>query len=79
MPNNAKRFADAELLLLESYTTLKSVQGDHSPPTLEAARRLVTLYQSWGKPQEAARYQTPGPFVHGFQTCSAHPLIFLGR
>ena len=56
-----KRFADAEPLLLESYTTLKGVQGDHSPPTLEAARRLVTLYQAWGKPQEAARYQPANP------------------
>jgi len=56
-----KRFADAEPLLLESYTTLKGVQGDRSPPTLEAARRLVTLYQAWGKPDEAARYQPANP------------------
>jgi len=56
-----KRYAEAEPLLLESYSTLKSVQGDHSPPTLDAARRLVTLYQSWGKPQEAARYQPANP------------------
>jgi serine/threonine protein kinase/TolA-binding protein len=52
-----KKFAEAEPLLAESYATLKTVQSDQSPLTQEAARRLVTLYQSWGKPEEAARYQ----------------------
>jgi tetratricopeptide (TPR) repeat protein len=52
-----KKFAEAEPLLAESYATLKTVQRDQSPLTQEAARRLVTLYQSWGKPEEAARYQ----------------------
>ena len=55
-----KKYAEGEPLLNKSYNTLKSVQGGQSPLTLEAARRLVTLYQSWGKPEEAARYQ-PGP------------------
>jgi serine/threonine protein kinase/tetratricopeptide (TPR) repeat protein len=52
-----KRYAEAEPLLSESYATLKTVQGERSPLTLDAARRLVTLYQSWDKPEEAARYQ----------------------
>jgi tetratricopeptide (TPR) repeat protein len=52
-----KRYAEAEPLLLESYATLKAVQGERSPLTRDAARRLVTLYQSWGKPDEGARYQ----------------------
>jgi serine/threonine protein kinase/tetratricopeptide (TPR) repeat protein len=56
-----KKFAEAEPLLSESYTTLKTVQRDQSPLTQEAARRLVTLYQSWGKPEEAARYQAAVP------------------
>ena len=52
-----KKYAEAEPLLSESYATLKTDQGDQSPLTQEAARRLVTLYQSWGKPEEAARYR----------------------
>jgi serine/threonine protein kinase/tetratricopeptide (TPR) repeat protein len=51
-----KRYAEAEPFLLESYATLKTVQGEQSPPTREAARRLVTLYQFWGKPEKAAHY-----------------------
>jgi serine/threonine protein kinase/tetratricopeptide (TPR) repeat protein len=52
-----KKLPEAEPLLSESYATLKTVQSDRSPLTQEAARRLVTLYQSWGKQEEAARYQ----------------------
>ncbi len=52
-----KRYAEAEPLLQRSYETLKSVQGEQGPATLDAKRRLVTLYQSWGKPKEAARYR----------------------
>jgi tetratricopeptide (TPR) repeat protein len=56
-----KKYTEAEPLLSESYATLKSVQSDQSPLTQEAARRLVTLYQAWGKPEEAARYQASLP------------------
>lgn len=51
-----KRYAEAEPLLQRSYETLKAAQGEQGPSTLEAKRRLVTLYQSWGKPKEAERY-----------------------
>jgi hypothetical protein len=57
MPDRGKKFAEAEPLLSESYATLKTVQSDQSPLTRETMRRLVTLHQSWGKPDEAARYQ----------------------
>lgn len=53
-----KRYAEAEPLLSESYAILKTVQGEQSPLTLDAARRLVALYQSWDKPEEAARYKS---------------------
>ena len=52
-----KRYAQAEPLLQRSYATMKAVQGERGPLTLEALRRLAALYQSWGKPEEAARYQ----------------------
>jgi tetratricopeptide (TPR) repeat protein len=68
-----KRFAEAETLLLESYATLKSVQGEHSPLTVDATGRLVTLYQSWGKPKEAARYRTAVAQSASEQTASRTP------
>ena len=52
-----KRYTEAEPLLQRSYTTMKDVQGEHGPLTLEAVRRLAALYRAWGKPEEAARYQ----------------------
>jgi serine/threonine protein kinase len=56
-----KKYAEAEPQLSESYAALKNVQGDQSPLTQESARRLATLYTSWGKPEEAARYQAALP------------------
>ena len=52
-----KRYGEAEPLLLRSYSIVKKVQGERGPLTLEATRRLAALYQSWGKPAEAAPYQ----------------------
>lgn len=51
-----KHFATAEPFLLDSYIIIKSAAGEHDPRTLEARHRLVTLYQSWGKPRNAADY-----------------------
>jgi len=53
-----KRYSEAEPLLQGSYSTIKAVQGEHSPLAQEAARRLVALYEAWGKPEDAARYHT---------------------
>jgi serine/threonine-protein kinase len=52
-----KRFSEAEPYLQRSYATMKAIQGENGPSTLEAARKLAALYQSWGKPEQAARYQ----------------------
>jgi tetratricopeptide (TPR) repeat protein len=52
-----KRFPDAEPLLLSSYESLKSSQGAHNPRTGIALQRLISLYEAWGKPEQAARYR----------------------
>jgi eukaryotic-like serine/threonine-protein kinase len=52
------RYAEAEPLLNESYTILKAVNVPQSPGLDEARQRLVSLYEAWGKPQEAARYRS---------------------
>jgi serine/threonine-protein kinase len=52
-----KRFAEAEPLLVESYSTLNTRLGQQDPRTKEALRRLVELYDLWGKPAQAAQYR----------------------
>ncbi|HYO90529.1 MAG TPA: tetratricopeptide repeat-containing protein kinase family protein, partial [Pyrinomonadaceae bacterium] len=51
-----RRYSEAELLLVESHTTLKASLGQRDPRTEEARLRLVALYEAWQKPEMAARY-----------------------
>jgi serine/threonine-protein kinase len=52
------RYGEAEPLLLESYEVLKNSKGGGDQRTKLALRRLVSLYESWKKPDEAARYRS---------------------
>jgi serine/threonine protein kinase/tetratricopeptide (TPR) repeat protein len=52
-----KRYAEAEPLLLESYNDLKQSQGETHPRTIEARRRIATLYEKWAKPDLAESYR----------------------
>ena len=51
------RYDEAELLLLQSYESLKSSQGATNPRTRLALRRIITLYNDWGKHDTANRYK----------------------
>jgi serine/threonine protein kinase len=51
------RYDEAEPLLLQSYESLKSSQGTTNPRTRLALRRLITLYDDWGKHDTANRYK----------------------
>jgi serine/threonine protein kinase/tetratricopeptide (TPR) repeat protein len=51
-----KRYAEAEPLLLDSYSILKSTAVEHDSRTTEAVQRLTTLYQCWGNRQKTAEY-----------------------
>jgi eukaryotic-like serine/threonine-protein kinase len=55
-----RKFDDAESLLLRSYQVLRSKQGA-SASMQEARRRLIDLYNAWGKPEKAAQYRTNLP------------------
>ena len=44
--------------VLRSFTAMKSNIGDQDPRTKEGLRRLITLYKSWGRTEEAARYRS---------------------
>lgn len=52
-----KRYVEAESLLDESYASLNERLGPRDPRTSEAARRLASLYEAWGKPEQAAKYR----------------------
>ena len=55
-----KQYSEAEPLLKESYEILKAIHVPQSPVLEEARQRLVSLYDAWGKPQEAAHYRSGG-------------------
>jgi serine/threonine protein kinase/tetratricopeptide (TPR) repeat protein len=50
------QYSAAEPLLLESYPIIRSSFGDSHNRTQVAARRIVDLYNGWGKPEKGARY-----------------------
>jgi tetratricopeptide (TPR) repeat protein len=51
------RYAEAEPLLLRSVESLRSALGESVRPSREALADLVALYESWGKPQQAAQWR----------------------
>ena len=53
------RYAEAEPLLKESYEIVKTVHVPESPVLEEARQHLISLYDAWGKPQQAAVYRSP--------------------
>ncbi len=54
-----ERFEETEQLLLECFTGLTDTLGAQHHRTRGAAERLVTLYEAWGRPEEAAKYAEP--------------------
>ncbi|MCI0601549.1 serine/threonine-protein kinase [bacterium] len=52
------RYKEAESILVDSYRTLTVKQGMKHPDSVKAAKTLASLYTAWGKPNEAAKYQT---------------------
>ena len=51
-------YDDAEHLLLESYSSVKNKTRYDSAYTRDILKHLVTLYETWQKPGEAAKYRT---------------------
>ncbi|HLG14769.1 MAG TPA: serine/threonine-protein kinase [Blastocatellia bacterium] len=52
-----KRYDEAEPLLVESYATLKAKRGDRDRTTQQTLKRLISLYEAWGKSEKAAPYR----------------------
>ncbi len=56
------RYPEAEEHLLAAYRRLETTLGAEHPRTQKMRERLVELYETWGKPDEAERYRTaPSP------------------
>jgi tetratricopeptide (TPR) repeat protein len=60
-------FPDAESLLLAGYEGMidreASIPSSAKPRLTEAIQRLVQLYKSWGKPDQAAAWQAKLPVI----------------
>jgi eukaryotic-like serine/threonine-protein kinase len=52
-----RRYDEAEPLLVEGYSILRVKRGERHKVTQEALKRLVNLYEVWGKPEKAAEYR----------------------
>ncbi|MDH3284438.1 MAG: serine/threonine-protein kinase [Acidobacteriota bacterium] len=52
------RYEEAEPLMLSGYEFILSQHGPDHPTTQGAIRRLVTLYETWGRPEEATRFRS---------------------
>lgn len=51
------RFDEAEELLLASYPIVRDETGEASSYTQEIVARLVSLYEAWGRSDQASRYR----------------------
>jgi tetratricopeptide (TPR) repeat protein len=52
-----RRFREAEPLLLHGFEGLKAARGEGHELTVDARRRLVALYEVWGRPDRAAAWR----------------------
>jgi hypothetical protein len=53
----ARRFDEAEPLLREGYEGLRASKEAAPEDARTARTHLVELYESWGRPEQAARYR----------------------
>jgi tetratricopeptide (TPR) repeat protein len=69
----AGQFDKAEPLLLEAQQTLKSSAVLGGRPRREATERLVTLYEKWGRPDDAGKWRGELGRLSGVSTLPAAP------
>jgi hypothetical protein len=54
-----RRYADAEPLAIAGYTVFRDVLGEDNATTQAARKRVVEIYEGWGRPAEAAKWKAP--------------------
>ena len=67
-----RRYEDAEALLTESYTRLRTDKGAIPESSDRARVWLVELYDAWERPRDAARYRQEPAGVAPRRVASAH-------
>ena len=60
LEQGAERFDEAEQRLLESHVILEAAFGSADERTIRARATLISLYEAWGMPDEAAKWRVPG-------------------
>jgi hypothetical protein len=53
-------YQEAERLLIDGYEGLRNAQGAPPHHTQLALQRIVRLYESWGKDEEAQKWRQKG-------------------
>ena len=53
-----ERYLEAEPVLLEAHTALTQILGESSVPTRPALQAIVSLYELWGRPDQAEEYRS---------------------
>ena len=56
-----RRYPEAERELLRAQAELHAAVGDEHNDTKAAVRRLVELYEAWGKPDQAGVWKKQQP------------------
>ncbi len=51
------RYEEAELPLVQSYTSIIDIKGQNDPNTVDALQRVISLYEAWGRAEKAAEYR----------------------
>jgi tetratricopeptide repeat protein len=51
------RHKDGQTLLLGAYKSHEAKLGPDHPYTIDSLKQLVSLYESWDKPEEAAKWR----------------------
>ncbi len=57
----ARRFREAEALLLPAERELTTALGEQAPSVIDARRRLVDLYTAWQRPDDAGAWRAKLP------------------
>jgi tetratricopeptide (TPR) repeat protein len=52
-----KRYGEAESLMLEAFPIIEKSFGIGHPRAQAAVKRLIELYEAWGKPDRVAAYK----------------------
>jgi hypothetical protein len=52
-----KQYPRAEAMLVGAERALVATRGERAPIVADARKRLVDLYDAWGRPEDAARWR----------------------